>query len=163
MSLLIAIDPGLKACGVACFDESNMLHDAYLVRTICESKDLEKAVANMLIALEGIGEGRLVIELPQVYRGFSKAKGDPNDLIKLAVLVGAIVGSKEWSSVRLVHPSVWKGQVDKKVTQARCREILSIEELAKVLDSKKHDVWDAIGLGLWSLDRKVSQAAAAKF
>ncbi len=100
----------------------------------------------------------LVIELPQVYTR-SLSKGDPNDLITLALTVGAIsalCGSIGAHTV-LYRPSEWKGQVSKNVTEARARKRLTEVELKRIELPKaaklKTDVWDAIGIGLHFLRR----------
>lgn len=101
----------------------------------------------------------VVIELPQVYRQ-SHWKGDPNDLIRVAVTVGRVQAWIEHAfrgvlgRVNLVKPHDWKGSRPKAV---HCRSILakldpeSLDRLEAcgVAESLKHNVVDAIGLALW--------------
>lgn len=101
----------------------------------------------------------VVCELPQVYRN-AQSKGDPNDLIKVAVEVGqwkerALRYGCPWTEVK---PAYWKGQVPKPVHHARILRTLNERERAyvegiKLPASKMHNVMDAIGLGLWKLGR----------
>jgi len=97
----------------------------------------------------------LVIEIPQVYVR-ARSKGDPNDLIMLAGLVGAFVYCFGNAS-KLYRPAEWKGQVTKEITEQRARKRLSPDELSRIeLPSAKglhHNVWDAVGLGLHHLGR----------
>lgn len=139
--ILTAIDPGKHASAVAEF------HDGTLRRVFY----------GRMITYFWAPEVAVVVELPQVYtRGSSK--GDPNDLVDLAFSAGRLVGNA--TNLRTVRPREWKGQLPKNVHHARVRKALSAAELA-VLDacnvpvSKRHNVLDAVGLGLWALRRAV--------
>ncbi len=102
--------------------------------------------------------GHVVIEKPQVYQ-LRKSKGDPNDLIDLAVLVGRLVQrAPEPDRVSLPTPATWKGQVPKHIHASRILSKLDAYELAvfnavRCATSAKHNVVDAIGLGLWQVNR----------
>ena len=99
----------------------------------------------------------VTIEKPQVYAA-SKSKGNPNDLITLAIMVGRYVERLERGSckVHLVLPTTWKGQVDKDIM---CKRILlglsdlektvALKCLTPISESKRHNVVDAIGIGVW--------------
>jgi hypothetical protein len=96
----------------------------------------------------------LVIEKPQVYQSM---KVDPGDLIDLAIVVGRIIGLSG-REVTLYKPSQWKGQTPKAIHHERIKKLLSADELSRVVlpKAKKtlgHNVWDAIGLGLFHLGR----------
>lgn len=146
MSSLLAIDPGVSS-GCAVFR-----HGA-----------LERAWNGEPESAPGEGWfDRVVIECPQVYRG-GLQKGDPNDLIKLAVRVGRYVErlTPHAGVVELVLPAHWKGQIKKPTHHARMRRKLSETEgalldrtLAAVTTAKsREDVSDAVALGLWKLGR----------
>lgn len=101
----------------------------------------------------------LLVEFPQYYH--ENQEEDPNDLLQVARCVGQW---EEWAAaidppgclVVRVHPREWKGQTPKKIHNARVLERLIPNELAtipKLPESKLHNVLDAIGLGLWALDR----------
>jgi hypothetical protein len=51
-----------------------------------------------------------------------------------------------------VLPNKWKGNLPKKICKDRCKAVLTPEELARV-KTEDHNVWDAIGIGLWYLGR----------
>lgn len=99
----------------------------------------------------------IVAELPQVYRA-GRSKADPNDLVKLAFWLGVKVGSCRYDELHLVLPNRWKGTVPKDIMQTRIDEALSEDE-RRVLDSfkiqksLKHNLYDAVGIGLWFLGR----------
>jgi len=102
-------------------------------------------------------EGQLVIEIPQVYR-VGKSKGDPNDLIKVAVQAGQwIERAKLYGASVYRHlPQEWKGQVPKNVHHERILAALSPAESARIPKLPKadaHNMLDAIGLGLFHLGR----------
>lgn len=184
MSTLVSIDPGLRACGVAVFVDG-LLVGAHLARNP-EKKvrgapawdAMSLAVQNELwdhypIFRGGFGHGNepgvLVLEQPQVYGG---PRGeDPNDLIELAGVDGAILGRLEPRKAVSYLPRQWKGQVDKVIM---CRRILkstrvSDSELAaagltrcgseigvrhhSIPDSLIHNTIDSIGIGLYFLQR----------
>lgn len=97
----------------------------------------------------------VVIEKPQVY---VQHEVDPNDLVDLAVQAGFVGGWYGSSNTTWVLPRQWKGQVPKSVTQARVLKELSqgerdVVEAAVVKRSVRHNLFDAIGIGLWKLGR----------
>ncbi len=161
MSSLITIDPGLTGIGVACWESGELteacivVDDGYygisLTRRLLRIADLSY---DMMVAHKS---KKLVIECPQTYGGRA-ARGDANDLIALAQLVGGItVLFGRDIDVQQVTPSEWKGSAPKHVTEARAREKLSGEEKLRIEipRSKKQqtDLWDAIGIGLWAFRR----------
>ena len=116
------------------------------------------------------GGARVWIERPQVYRGRA-SKGDPNDLITLAIQVGRYEErfAARGCQVDTVLPHTWKGSIDPDVC---CRRIFaSLTECEKALleraiaplarspvhadltGGRRHNVLDAVGIGKWSLRR----------
>ena len=107
---------------------------------------------------------RLVVEVPQVYDQ-QRWGGDPKDLVDLAWIGGAFareVAVKHMrtracgGSVLRPRPAQWKGQVNKDVMIERIKGRLSETEMNRVeLPNKsvQHNVWDAVGIGLWELKR----------
>lgn len=163
--MIISIDPGLHACGLAIFHEkTKQLVHAELVKNVT-SKDLAELIFHMGwrvqnaledTGLEGLGH-IYVIELPQVYRG-SLQKGDPNDLVALGAVVGSILALCETDRPRVLYkPREWKGQVPKDIMVKRIISKLSDDEKARAVlpraKSLSHNVWDAVGIGLFYLKR----------
>lgn len=165
--MILAIDPGLHACGCAIFDAntSNELLWAGLVKNPIdvhpENPSYPSGLWNSMVdAVDtelhvlGYEPDRLAIELPQVYIA-SRSKGDPNDLIALAGLVGAFT---HWfrGMTFLYLPREWKGSVPKKIMNDRVLKHLSEEERVKIEKSPKslqHNVYDGVGIGLRHLKR----------
>lgn len=163
---LISIDPGLRACAVAAFDAHHKLIFAGLSQpVVSESKALivhqtvhfTDELLRYRLNDARIGS-RAVIELPQTYKGRA-AKGDGNDLISVALVVGGLTWlcGRSGIIVDYVHPHDWKGSVPKSVTKQRVLKRLSAEELKRVEwpgRALEHNVYDAIGIGLKELGRQ---------
>lgn len=163
---LLSIDPSIRACGIAVFDKSKLVH-ANVLRTM--------AVVNPVISIEEIADKVLtsweqtmgvsyapevlIVELPQIYSG-KQAKGDPNDLIPSAILAGVLWEKLKPKAIMLPQPKQWKGQLTKEVTTNRVMEKLTDRELTNVSDdlmrvpsNLRHNAYDAIALGIWGLER----------
>lgn len=151
--LLIAIDPGVRATGIAVYDSCRELAAAWLS---CGDSWTETAIAarNELVtcyAPQLLAKAEIAIEVPQIYVQ-AKLKGDPNDLVDLALMAGCLVGLLAAPGTRVTNyrPRQWKGQVPKDVMVERIKAKLSPDERARIaLPSKglEHNVYDAIGIG----------------
>jgi len=154
---LIAVDPGVKKCAIAVFDDSH-LTDAFYVTTT--HHDIAAGAAEMveqMLAHADDFQVRVVIERPQIYAG-SKAKGNPNDLLDLSFVAGTFNAVMDRASAAYL-PAEWKGQVPKLIHHKRLGEFF--EENADVYETKvwqrisklkkDHDLRDAVGLGLFHL------------
>lgn len=152
---LIAIDPG-KATGFAAFDASDPLEpwegvDRLKVAGVCTLEECLDLIENYTPLRQSRPAGDCIIEQPQIYPG-QHQKGDQNDLIQLAVMVGRYVDRATACGFRvtLVKPCEWKGQLPKDVCWDRVRETLTPYELTrmeKLSKSRAHNMHDAIGLG----------------
>jgi hypothetical protein len=99
----------------------------------------------------------VAVEVPQIYGPRQQKR--PNDLIKVALLVGALGGLlPESLPIKEYRPSNWKGQVPKKIMVERIKAKLSAEERGRVLlpsaKSEEHNVYDAVGIGLHFCKRR---------
>jgi hypothetical protein len=172
MTRVISIDPGLNWAAFAEWDaETGLLRRAGLVK--CEYEiGTERAekwreMAWQVDAELGLSDSDeetwLVVEVPQIYKEVQNKdkKGhsrDPNDLIDLAGVLGAIIskaqnGKVEWSPL----PREWKGQIPKHVTKQRVDQRLQEGETECVewpIESLKHNVYDALHLGIIYLERE---------
>ncbi len=160
--MILSIDPGVRCAGIALWTNDGQLECARLAVGASTASPAWLSVsisdfglANAVIDDAGIDE--IVIERPQVYVR-SRSKGDPNDLISVALAVGVIVGEllvEEDPQVFEYLPASWKGQVPKAVMVERIKRSLSKAELARVelpkAKSLAHNVWDAVGIGLHHL------------
>ncbi len=137
----LAIDPGILT-GWAVLDATGMLQS-------CGKGEAFPILSNRAA----------IIECPQVYRA-GKSKGDPNNLITLAVRVGRYQERLIAAGVQteLVLPTTWKGQVPKDIHHLRVDATLSTHERHVVCPIGKlpgergysEDVWDAIALAKWA-------------
>lgn len=97
----------------------------------------------------------VIIELPRVYPG-ARQKGDQNDLIELASVVGAISAYVFARDRKAVYPYEWKQQVPKDIHHARALARLTAQEKARIVPCAKslaHNVYDGIAMGLTHLKR----------
>lgn len=145
---LLAIDPG-NCAGWAIYLGASL--DSAGVT------NLDAAHCPALAALSACRVDLLVIEVPQVYRA-GDSKGDPNDLIKLAVGVGRWVERARICGIpySMHRPNEWKGQIPKSIHAARAESALRPAEralLPAMASSMRHNMLDAIALGLWKLGR----------
>jgi hypothetical protein len=134
--MLIAIDPGLKT-GWACFREG--------VLVSCGLSTPERWNALLL------DDVSVIIEEPTIY---PHSKAPPADVMALQLKVGELKGRFELRGckVELVQPREWKRQVPKPIHNMRTLKALTDAERS-LAEGVRHDVLDAIGLGLWKLGR----------
>jgi hypothetical protein len=146
---LLAIDPG-KATGWAYFKDDRLWACGVLkfdpMTDITEELDF--------------GPEQVVIEKPRIYDP-RQWKGDPNDLIEVAIIAGYVGGAVYCSKFpKWITPQEWKGNRPKEVDHRHTMSLLSteekevIKETKGVLKSQKHNMIDAIGIGLWYLRRR---------
>lgn len=156
--MIVNVDPGKKMAGVAVFEDGE-LSSAWLAR----GKDWLGTAVVIIDELsrrypqEVIENALWVIEIPQIYTQ-NKLKGDPNDLVPLVLVagaLGALIGDQDRITTYL--PRQWGGTVPKDIKNRRTQQKLSEEELARVeLPAKRyqHNVWDAVGIGLYHTRRR---------
>lgn len=169
MTSLLAVDPGIDRCGVALFLDGVLVRADHVGQPL-SSKDAGGTpdVLDRVVSIAGHLHGwledhyeehgpldLLIVEWPQIYTpGKSKAPG--KDIVLLGAAAASVavrIFAKERRSVR---PDEWKGQAPKAVIQGRVVARLSDAErktIAELPDSRLHNTIDAIGLGMWHLDR----------
>lgn len=167
----IAVDPGVRGCGVAIFKNQHLHHASYVRNPASATERClpilwnEMAWRMKMFREEWLqtDDFALIVELPQVYR---KSKGDPNDLLSLAAIVGALTVSMSPSFAEAYRPARWKGQVPKDIMIRRIKELIKPEEWEvirlpewthKLKQDKEHrlahNVYDAIGIGMYHVGR----------
>lgn len=172
---LLALDPGILKPGVALFRAGKLI--------AAEKVKIDKDVADLPIGIRAArvadaivrwGMARdmepraLIYELPQVYAR-PKSKGDPNDLIKVALVAANVSGMLRYAlggrdiamDVLSPTPAEWIGQCPKVVGVGpktwdsprgyRIRISLDVEEFPLVVADD--NAIDACGLGLFALGR----------
>lgn len=157
---VVSIDPGLRYCGVAVFQEK-VLVQAGLVKNPEEVKRGPVAWRAMAAEVQGFIAGggirTLATEFPKIYP-LRQQKGDQADLIEVAGVAGAVVGAlfERAGSVVGYEPYQWKGTVPKDIHNKRVLTRLSEAEHALLDDIPAglvHNTIDAIGIGLVFLKR----------
>lgn len=164
MTLTMSIDPGVKnACAV--WYDGQLVSAKLLYGLGGQAHVCLESVEPVVQFVEDFGSepatlshakafAEIVIEKPMVY-DTARQKGDQQDLIGLAIMVGALTSALAPYAQGILHvtPSQWKGQTPKEVTKKRAIKTLSEDELAVVeLPTAKglqHNVWDAVGIGLY--------------
>lgn len=149
MTRVLSFDPATRHVGWA------QLEDGRLARCGLAREPIEVELVQLSSELR---RDLVVVEVPQVYQQRSW-KGDPNDLIDVAVVAGRIAQEfGDGAEVRLVRPHAWKGSVPKDVMLRRIENRLddrerSVLHAAKAPASLLHNVVDAVGIGLWAIGR----------
>ena len=165
---LLSCDPGKNSAGLALWAPTGPDSSWELQAACLEEFDHPSEIAAAAISFVG-GRFTVAVEVPQVYAaGFSR--GDPNDLIDITLVAGAVLGAGDLTSIWF-RPREWKGQVDGDVMITRIRSKLTQTEMDRVrLPTKRdgksvrvtvaHNVFDAVGVGLHAIKKlKLKRAA----
>ncbi len=146
----VGIDPGVHECGVAI--EIGLHRKALLVAgTLPEMLDLVWGYVPIA------GRLYVCVEGQQIYRS-EDSKGDPNDMINVAQVAGAMLGmllvdhAPEPTVYKVPLPRTWKGSLPKKQHHARLARdfphwVTPVK--AQTKSRMQHHVWDAVGLLEW--------------
>ena len=167
--ILVSVDPGLRVCGVAIF-EDRVLMDTRAVAHDCshgpgQRTGMAGAVMDY-VASKTEGVDSMVVELMVIRkdRGRSPSRGDVHaDLIRLSHVTGAIWFEAERAyacSLVEMDPGRWTKGRKKKINHPRIVERLSPEEVEVLTAELKYthagsekEILDAIGIGLYELGR----------
>ena len=152
---LACLDPGLRSVGVSIWERGE-LAGAYLVGPVPRVEDIGQQATTLAAAVREIAHlTHVLVECPRVYPGGRTR--NPNDLLDLSVVVGALCASA--ADCLTVEPRAWKGArdgdafiagcVQPSLTPAELRRV----ELRGVAAGLRHNIWDAVGLGLWYFGR----------
>ena len=150
--MLLAVDPSTRATGWALYQ------DGLLVQAgVIKARGLEDMIAR--VRAHPFPEVEtLVVEYPQIYLR-KRAKGDPNDQIKVALVAGAVAGVVSCQQTLFKTPHDWKGSRPKIVDNPYTLRLLAPSERAVIEGcgvpaSLLDNVLDAAGLGLATLRRR---------
>lgn len=149
--LLVAVDPGLRACGFASFWQGVLIWAQY-VENAYQGDDRVEMWRGAQVAFQRleVAPDMIVVEKPQIYQ----RSPDPNNLVDLAIVAGMAVGSWPGAKAYAYWPHEWKGTVPKDVMIERIRSWLTPAELSTLPalpKGKLHNVLDAVGLGIHHL------------
>jgi len=165
---ILAVDPGITCTGMAGFLKGKLVYSTG-IRPLKPINNLDsiRKIADQIVLLweERIGGLKypetVVIEKPQIYQQ-AYLKGDPNDLVPLAILGGVLWERLQPKNIIFPLPKEWKsGNIDKAVQSNRTRQTLSDieieilkDDLEKVPERFQHNMYDAIGIGLWATKKR---------
>ena len=146
---VFALDPGATCAGVAWFVDARLRVAKCIIGS--DWKDTADHVRDFVLENLLVMQTAFVFERMQVYRE-QFLKGDPNDLITLMLMAGR-VSSLAWTSVHEIFPRQWKGQQPKNISEQNVKNALHSDEFSCIeLPTRRglqHNVWDAIGIGLF--------------
>ena len=152
--MILCIDPGSKKAGVALFEDSGTLMTAWLA----EGDDWRDTADDVMrqLPVSAVKVRHVVIEKMQIYEGTPTAQA--NACILLSLMAGRVTGMFGASKTHEYLPKTWKGQVPKAIHHKRIEQKLTMFEFARIEFPKTklghHDIWDAIGIGLYHLRKK---------
>lgn len=145
MRLTYAIDPGKARTAVAAFDGAEFVGVYFTT------------ASEVGVAAEH--RGAVFMEIPRIYPGSPVRQNDLIDLTAAGMGVAAKL-TNDRVAVKTVEPAQWKGQAPKEVIRKRIKRLLTQSErmrldlcLKYVKKSLQHNLYDAIGIGLYSLKR----------
>jgi hypothetical protein len=160
---LITFDCGLAYVGGALFDaDTKKMLECFYIDTGVDARDEAEQTADLVLKIHEIfkpflDNAQIVVEYPEQY---SQTPAPRSSVQGLACTGGGIVCmlKRPTNSVHFVLPKVWKGQVPKDIMLERIVSKLSEDEKVlleskKYAKYKKHNVIDAIGVGLYKLER----------
>lgn len=157
---LLALDPGVRGCGVAVFQGNLLLRATYVPSPALKGMSAAEVATMAQEAVKwAFPFDEVVVEVPRVYPA-ARQKGDQNDLIAVAgVAFGVAARATAMVPPSCVHsysPREWKGTLDADDMIERIKARLSPAEIARIItvrNSLMHNVFDAIGIGLKKLGR----------
>lgn len=156
-SHFLCVDPGLRGCGVAIFNEgTNKLARATYVKnvdTVNRGPVVWDSMAQAVLSYVGM-RLPLVIET-QIYRPVSDTPARVSAILEVQGAAGALVGVCASRVLASYLPSEWKGTLAGDVITQRILDALGPLELweskGRTVD---HNTIDAIGIGLFYCGRK---------
>lgn len=157
MNWLLTVDPGLKACGAALWRDSELVWArAVRASVVGRGPALWADMASNVVSTLPQVSGRLVVETMKVY---TTGKADPDDLLELQGVSGAVVGyatSFGWRAEG-VKAREWNGTVPSDIRRARTKAWVEARGWSSRVDLNttarfQQDVWSAVGIGRYVLD-----------
>lgn len=156
MSLIVAVDPGLRGSGLAIFDAGELVLGCYVVNPerVARGPRAWTAMAGALLDQYPLCCDHFVVEMPQ-FDGRTWNSG--SDIFEVVGVVGVVLASfaGRTETAMSVTPGEWAGLVPKTVRHWRMRQQLSPSEIADIEDAGAltHNTYDAVALGLWAAKR----------
>lgn len=152
---LVAVDPGKDMLGLSFWSERRLVRAGWFPVGLAPIPELASGA-------------RVVVERPRA-RHPSETPGGIKGYQALIdiMLAGALYAGHCGAPVDTVFPDEWKGGTSKKAASAGGTKVYVVEQRAKKIlspaerlvvelpsaASKHHNVWDAVGIGLFALRR----------
>jgi hypothetical protein len=157
--IVIAVDPGVRKVGLACFMDGVLVHAQTLMtsrETLAgELVEVARAALQKTVSPTRRAKAKVhfVTEEMVEFDDFQVAHhnladvGEQTSRIELEL-------AKVWPAVtcKRLAPRAWKAAVPKPVMQTRIAELLTVLEMATLRD-QGHDTWDSVGIGLFFTKR----------
>lgn len=168
MMHMVSIDPGIHGSGLGVFEGPRLVHAAWVstpTGTIGAPAWLQMAEAVEAQVARVVPQGAPLRFIGERMVGYSKNDTKVfENLVDLTGVLGAslgrLSGAYKITEAHSVPPSMWKGQQSKKATWQTAQRCLDSSELevvqratAGVPTGEHDDVYDAVTIGLWLLQR----------
>jgi hypothetical protein len=158
---VVGIDPSVHGTGIAIFEGGVLtrvfVNDTKIIARTHSYGEIARRALSDICKISFPWTDWIICEVPQIYKD---SPGDPNDLVAVSMVAGALCATIPALNVHTVKPKEWKGQVPKQVHHPRIWRQLVGMELAVATAAKEkygprfHNAMDAIGLGLWKLRKE---------
>lgn len=154
--IIATIDPKMIGSGFTIAKGKRLLV-ADLAAVPTQMRDLEGRIERQAEIIRRAAPGPIdtvIGEFPTIYPDGPPI--DHNDIVRLAGLVCGVAGLLRPSRLLLPLPRQWKGTIKKEIHHARLavRHPETVSMVARVRPKRyHHDVWDAVGLWSWYLER----------
>lgn len=179
---IFAIDPGYSyenGTGYAVFDGDNFhLKACGLIRPFAPNMENHTTTIEIAEKVRRIWEQEvgfsfdpkvLCIEHPLACFTKNGVRVNSNSIITLAILCTRIEERFKAKTILRPYPHVWKKRDTKEQTKAMVLNTLdawSLKKLAQglstVIPSLHHNIFDAVGLGLWAIQSKETESKMQK-
>lgn len=156
---IVAVDPGTAATGIA------VLEDGAPTKLLVVRAKGSNAKARLPEMCQRVHDELAFLLIDQdvdtlalEWQGTRPTDKRPNDILHLAIVLGAALAAQDDHSKLLVPlPSEWKGQTDGDVFDARVRECFPSagDLLHGVPQHLQHNAIDALGLAAWAVNKRL--------
>lgn len=150
---LLAIDPGLARTGWCIYLDGELVNCGF-TKSGKGSSYWDKT-NHILDQLPLSTYDVFVAEVPS-FNDKRARRGDPDKLVPMVMISVGARARCAATKTYFPRPSEWKGQTPKDVHQRRL--VAQLDEYGVGLVREKghdhHDVWDAVGLALWALEKE---------
>lgn len=171
MGLVMAVDPGLRGCGVSGYQDGVLQWAGYVANPVRTERGPAawRAMARAVADAYPLAPDVLVLEgqyvPPSTASQRKRRRVNPADILELCGVIGALTGIYDALAGEIIRylPSQWTGGEEKTERHARIQTELTPEELSRItmpIPSLRHNVWDAVALGLYEAKKRKERGGA---